>query len=115
MNAPGGAPALLKNGTKLDAYVTIAARVSVASAEVAIGTKVLACLNPFSRSITIDIVPVASGYATYEVNYPQSIMVKRLFAGRVEAGRLLPLTLDGATYQAASTWADLFRKETFTR
>jgi hypothetical protein len=57
---------------------------------------VVAFPNPFSRTVTIDIRPETSGYATYQVTSPQGVLVKRLFAGQVEAGKVLRLELDGS-------------------
>jgi PKD repeat protein len=75
---------------------TAAGRVSAEDREDVSGAQVSAWPNPFSRSVTIDIVPESSGYATYEVSSPQGVLVRRLFAGPVESGRLLRLELDGS-------------------
>jgi hypothetical protein len=86
---------LLRKGATLGACgTTIAARESAEGAEGTAAT-VVAFPNPFSRSVTISIVPETSGYATYQVTSPQGVLVKRLFAGQVEAGTTLRLELDG--------------------
>jgi hypothetical protein len=74
---PGEVPALLNKGARLGACGAVAFP------------------NPFSRTVTIDIRPETSGYATYQVTSPQGVLVKRLFAGQVEAGKVLRLELDG--------------------
>jgi hypothetical protein len=70
--------------------------VSAEEREEGSGAQVSAWPNPFSRSVTIDILPESSGYATYEVSSPQGVLVRRLFAGPVESGRLLRLELEGS-------------------
>jgi hypothetical protein len=88
-------PNLLKNKATLGACGTvIAAREAAESFEVP-AAQVVAFPNPFSRTVTIDIRPETSGYATYQVTSPQGVLVKRLFAGQVEAGTTLRLELDG--------------------
>jgi hypothetical protein len=87
---------LLRKGAQLGACgTTIAARES-AQGEEAVAAQVVAFPNPFSRTVTIDILPETSGYATYQVTSPQGVLVKRLFAGQVEAGKTLHLELDGS-------------------
>jgi len=86
---------LLNKGAKLGACgTTIAARES-AEDEAATAAQVVAFPNPFSRTVTIEVRPETSGYATYQVTSPQGVLVKRLFAGQVEAGTTLHLELDG--------------------
>jgi hypothetical protein len=94
--APGRVASLLRKGATLGACGTATARVSAEDREDVSGAQVSAWPNPFSRSVTIDIVPESSGYATYEVSSPQGVLVRRLFAGPVESGRLLRLELDGS-------------------
>jgi hypothetical protein len=94
---PGEVANLLRKGATLGACGTTTARVSSEERESVSGAQVNAYPNPFSRSVTIDIVPESSGYATYEVNSPQGVMVKRLFAGYVESGKLLRLEMDGSS------------------
>ncbi|MBD0259279.1 MAG: T9SS type A sorting domain-containing protein, partial [Cytophagales bacterium] len=91
---PSEVPALLNKGSKLGACGTVAARESAEGAAATAAT-VVAFPNPFSRSVTISIVPETSGYATYQVTSPQGVLVKRLFAGQVQAGTTLRLELDG--------------------
>ncbi len=95
--APGRVANLLRKGATLGACGTAAARVSAEDREAVSGAQVNAWPNPFSRSVTIDIVPESSGYATYEVSSPQGVTVKRLFAGYVESGKLLRLEMDGSS------------------
>jgi hypothetical protein len=95
--APGRVANLLRKGATLGACGTTAtARVSAEEREEGSGAQVSAWPNPFSRSVTIDILPESSGYATYEVSSPQGVLVRRLFAGPVESGRLLRLELEGS-------------------
>jgi hypothetical protein len=92
---PSEVPPLLNKGAKLGACGAVASRESAEGAEVT-AAAVVAFPNPFSRSVTIDIRPETSGYATYQVTSPQGVLVKRLFAGQVEAGKVLRLELDGS-------------------
>jgi hypothetical protein len=92
---PSEVPALLSKGGKLGACGAVATRESAQGAEVTTA-QVVAFPNPFSRTVIIDIRPETSGYATYQVTSPRGVLIKRLFAGQVEAGQTLPLELDGS-------------------
>ncbi len=92
---PAEVPALLNKGAKLGACGAVATREAAEDLAVT-AAQVVAFPNPFSRTVTIDIRPETSGYATYQVTSPQGVLVKRLFAGQVEAGKVLRLELDGS-------------------
>jgi hypothetical protein len=92
---PSEVPALLNKGAKLGACGAVATREAAEDLAVT-AAQVVAFPNPFSRTVTIDIRPETSGYATYQVTSPQGVLVKRLFAGQVEAGKVLRLELDGS-------------------
>jgi hypothetical protein len=92
---PSEVPALLNKGARLGACGAVATREAAEGGE-ATAAQVVAFPNPFSRTVTIDIRPETSGYATYQVTSPQGVLVKRLFAGQVEAGKVLRLELDGS-------------------
>jgi hypothetical protein len=66
------------------------------SAEDIAATLIEAYPNPFSKSVTIDIIPEESGSVTYEIYTLQGVLVQRLYAGEVEAGKLLSLQFDGS-------------------
>jgi len=87
-------PDLLKNRATLGACGAVPAREAAEEVEATAAT-VVAFPNPFSRTVTIDVTPQTSGYATYQVTSPQGVLVKRLFAGQVVAGQALRLELDG--------------------
>jgi hypothetical protein len=92
---PSEVPPLLQKGARLGACGAVASREAAEGAEVT-AAQVVAFPNPFSRTVTIDVTPQTSGYATYQVTSPQGVLVKRLFAGQVEAGKVLRLELDGS-------------------
>jgi len=86
---------LVRKGARLGACGTVIAAREAAEGTVEAAPQVVAFPNPFSRTVTIDVTPQTSGYATYQVTSPQGVLVKRLFAGQVVAGQALRLELDG--------------------
>jgi hypothetical protein len=90
-------PNHLKNGGTLGSCSLRATSVaSVVDADALIeGLKVMAYPNPFSSLLTIEITAEEAEYVTFEVYDIRGSLVKRLFSGTTEAGRVQRLELDG--------------------
>jgi hypothetical protein len=91
---PGDVPNQLRNGATLGSCRRNARE---STEEVVVeATQIEAYPNPFSKSIIIEIVPEVSGTVTYEIYTLQGVLVQRLYAGEVEAGKLLSLQFNGS-------------------